>query len=62
MCVFREHGMKRMGNHGSIGSAQQLSGTLGNNQILGSGQNLMSDSSYQSGSSRANVKLAKPKA
>ena len=48
---FREHGMKRMGNHGGLGSNQQLPVSVGSNQILGSGQNLMSDSSYQSGES-----------
>ena len=40
---FREHGMKRMGNHGgSIGSQHQLGAGMG------SGQNLMSES-YQQG-------------
>ena len=51
--VRREHGMKRMGNHGGMGSNQQLPVSVGSNQILGSGQNLMSDSSYQSGESRS---------
>ncbi len=48
----REHGMKRMGNHGgSIGSQHQIQGGLGQSQIIGSGsgQNLMSES-YQQGS------------
>jgi hypothetical protein len=43
VCVCREHSMKRMGNHGSLGSGHQIP------HSLGSGQNLMSDSSYQSG-------------
>jgi len=45
-----EHGMKRMGNHGSIGSQHQIQagmGSMGSNQILGSGQNIMSESYQQ---------------
>ena len=45
--------MKRLGKHGSIGSSHQLPVNINSNQILGSGQNLMSDSSYQSGSLRS---------
>ena len=42
----REHGMKRMGNHGgSIGSQHQIQGGSG---LMGSGTNLMSES-YQQG-------------
>eukprot|EP00090_Calanus_glacialis_P003082 TRINITY_DN12230_c0_g1_i1.p1 TRINITY_DN12230_c0_g1~~TRINITY_DN12230_c0_g1_i1.p1 ORF type:complete len:1327 (+),score=242.49 TRINITY_DN12230_c0_g1_i1:487-4467(+) len=44
---FREHGMKRIGNHGSIGSQHQIQPNMGSNQILGSGQNLMSESYQQ---------------
>jgi len=44
-----EHGMKRIGNHGgSIGSQHQIQAGLGQNPMMGSGQNLMSDS-YQQG-------------
>jgi len=43
-----EHGMKRMGNHGgSIGSQHQIQAGLAQNPIMGSGQNLMSDSYQQ---------------
>ena len=43
--------MKRMGNHGgSIGSQHQIQAGLGQNPIMGSGQNLMSES-YQQGNS-----------
>jgi len=44
---YREHGMKRIGNHGSIGSQHQIQPNMGSNQILGSGQNLMSESYQQ---------------
>ena len=47
--------MKRMGNHGSIGSQHQIQagmGSMGSNQILGSGQNIMSES-YQQGKNGA---------
>jgi len=42
-----EHGMKRIPNHGSIGSQHQIQPNMGSNQILGSGQNLMSESYQQ---------------
>ena len=43
--------MKRIGNHGSIGSQHQIQPNMGSNQILGSGQNLMSESYQQGGQS-----------
>ena len=46
---FREHGMKRMGNHGSISSAHQLQASLGSSQVLATSQNMLADPAYQSG-------------